>query len=299
MRPSTLFLLASLLVAAPAEAMHWRGAEPAGLLTDPRIGELSGLAASRRHPGRFWALNDSGASATLHLLDPDGSHRGSAELADTRNIDWEDLASFRLDGRDYLLIADTGDNGGLRAEVRLHVLEEPDAGETAPVAWTLRFRWPDGPRDCEAVTVDPERGEVLLITKKRVPAELYRLPLRPPAGSPDVLVAERLGRLQGIQQPTAEDLRRSPTWGRYRAQITGAALSPNGRLLAVLNYRALYFVVRPEDGDWADALARPLPSLPLPFTPQAEAVAFSLDGRALLVGSEQLPSPLWWFRIVD
>lgn len=297
-RFSFLLAAAALSVAPAASAARDTTPEPAGLVTDSRLGEISGLAASRRHDGLYWALNDSGSDAVLHLMAPSGDHRGSATLAGVRNIDWEDMASFRLDGRDYLLVADTGDNGGVRRELLLHVLEEPAAGDAAaPVAWTLRFRWPDGPRDCEAVAVDPVRGEILLITKKRVPPELFRLPLRPPAGAPAVLVAERIGTLPGIQQPTSEDLRRSPTWGRYRAQITGASLSPNGRVLAVLNYRALYFLVRDDDGGWERALRHPGAAVPLPFTPQAEAVAFAPDGRSLLVASEQLPSPVWRFRL--
>jgi hypothetical protein len=30
----------------------------------------------------------------------------------------------------------------------------------------------------------------------------------------------------------------------------------------------------------------------MPWLPQAEAIAFATDGRSLLIGSEQLPSPL-------
>jgi hypothetical protein len=67
----------------------------------------------------------------------------------------------------------------------------------------------------------------------------------------------------------------------------------------VLNYRALHFLVRPVDGDWSDALRQPPAVILLPFTPQAEAVAFSVDGRSLLVASEQLPSPVWRFRLVE
>ena len=49
--------------------------------------------------------------------------------------DWEDIAAFELDGRTYLLVADTGDNGGLRKTLQLHVVEEPAPDrERAPEA---------------------------------------------------------------------------------------------------------------------------------------------------------------------
>ncbi len=111
------------------------------------------------------------------------------------------------------------------------------------------------------------------------------------------MVAELIGTLPGIEQPDAGDLRRSPIYGRYRAQITGADLSPNGRVLAVLNYRSVHFLVRPANGDWGPVLAGKPSHLTLPLMPQAEAIAFALDGQSLLIGSEQLPSPLLRYRI--
>jgi hypothetical protein len=290
-----LLLPLLLLLAGPALGARWSDPEVAGLVTHEALDEISGLAASRAHPGDYWAINDGGNSAELHLMDGRGQHRASVEVPGLRNLDWEDLASFEQDGRHYLLIADTGDNGGIRQTLALHVIEEPVAlDQPARLAWTLRFRWPDGPRDCEAVAVDAASGEVLLISKKRVPAEVFRLPLAP---SPDEQVAQFVGDLSGIAQPDARDLARSPIYGRYRSQVTAADLSPNGRVLAVLNYRAVYFVVRERGEDWPRALARRPPSLSLPWIPQAEAIAFSLDGNALTIASEQLPSPLIRFHI--
>ena len=289
-------LLALLLLPALAHGARWSSPEVTGLVTDRAMDEISGLAASRAHPGRYWAINDSGNTAEIHLLDPRGQRHASVALQGAANIDWEDLASFELDGRRYLLVADTGDNGGIRQQLLLHVLEEPvSLDRPAPVAWTLRFRWPDGPRDCEAAAVDPVRGEVLLISKKRVPAELFRVSLRPAAGEQ---VAELIGTLRGIEQPDAEELEKNPVYGRYRAQVTAADLSPNGRVLAVLNYRSVHFLVRERGADWMPSLQKKMPHLILPWIPQAEGIAFSVDGRSLLIGSEQLPSPLIRYRIV-
>ncbi len=290
-----ILLPLALLLSAPTLAARWGGPEIAGLVTDQAMDEISGFAVSRSHPGHYWAINDSGNSAQLHLMDGSGRHRASVAVTGARNVDWEDLASFELGGRNYLLVADTGDNGGIRQDLALHVFEEPtDLGQPAKLAWTVRFRWPDGPRDCEAAAVDPVRGEVLLVSKKRVPAELFRVPL---AHSDQERVAEKIGTLTGIEQPDAGDLARSPLYGRYRAQVTGADLSPNGRVLAVLNYRSIHFLVRGRGEDWKPSLATKMPHLALPWIQQAEAIAFSADGQELMVGSEQLPSPLVRFRV--
>src|SRR3546814_3441453 len=82
--------------------------------------------------------------------------------------------------------------------LQLHVIEEPasldEVAQHAPLepAWSIAFRWPDGARDCEAVAVDARRGEVLLISKKRTPPELFALPLRPRADG--MQVARKIGR---------------------------------------------------------------------------------------------------------
>ena len=297
-RTPRLFPLCMFLMLSPvAVAARWSEPEIAGIVAHGALAETSGMAASRAHPGDWWTINDSGNGAQLQLMDAQGRHRGSVDVSGAENRDWEDLAAFEFEGRPMLLVADTGDNGGIRSELQLHAIEEPaETGRPARVAWTLRFAWPDGPRDCEAIAVDAARGEVLLLSKKRVPPELFRLPLRPPADG-GVLVAERLGTLAGVAQPDADDLAKNPVYGRYRAQITSAALSPNGRVLAVLSYRSLHFLVRERGADWTASLAAPVSTLVLPWVPQAEAVAFAPDGLSLMIGSEQLPSPLLRYRV--
>lgn len=293
-------LFPGLLLAAPlaAAAAAWSPPEMVGLMADARLAETSGIAPSRRHPGRFWVHNDSGNAPELHLMSSEGTRVASVAIDKVRNVDWEDLGSFRLDGRDYLLIADTGDNGGVRRNLSLIVVEEPAVvtdGMRLEPAWTLRFRWPDGARDCEAVAVDAAAGEVLLVSKKRVPPELFRIALRPPGG--EAQVARLLGRLRGIAQPSEADIRQNPIYGRYRSQVTAADLSPDGRSLAVLNYRAVYLYTREHNADWTGALERPQ-RLDFAWMPQAEAVAFGIDGQSLWVAGEQRPSPLIRFRRV-
>ena len=305
--------------AAPAHAVRWSGPEYAGLLTDPDLAEVSGLAASRVQPGAFWINNDGGNGEALVLIQPvrgaaiddegdnavvdaTGDHAtrvASVTVTGVTNVDWEDLDSFVLDGRNYLLIADTGDNGGIRKTLKLHVVEEPakpkDGDRIAP-AWSIEFAWPDGARDCEAVAVDAARGEILLVSKKRVPPELFRVPLRPT--TPGVQTAERIGTLAGIVQPREQELKQNPVYGRYRSQVSGADLSPNGRVLAILNYTRVYFFIRPDGSQpWQQSQLERAGALEFPWLPQAEAIAFSADGMSLILGGEQRPSPLIRFQV--
>ncbi|GAB3732384.1 hypothetical protein GCM10028862_13690 [Luteimonas pelagia] len=287
-------MLAAVLAAvatgcAFSEAPH---AQLSGLLTDDRLDEVSGLAASRRHDGTLWVHNDGGNGPHLYAIGARGALQGRLTLDGADNTDWEDMAAFRLDGRDYLLVADVGDNGGLRHTLQLHVIEEPaelsGAMRAAP-AWSIAFRWPDGARDCEAVAVDAASGRVLLVSKKRQPPELFAVPLRP-AGD-GVQVAEALGTLAHVPAPS--DLPGNGTTEAVRGQVTAADLSPDGRELAVLTYDEALVYARRDGEPWAAAVARPPRRQPLPLLPQAEALAWRNDGRRLHATGEFRPAPLF------
>jgi hypothetical protein len=261
------------------------------LITDERLNEISGIAASRQHDGVFWVHNDGDNPAELHAIDREGTLRATLRISGVRNVDWEDLAAFDLDGHHYLAIADVGDNGGLRRDLRVLIVEEPaELRDTQrPPTWKVRFRWPDGARDSEAMAIDERERAIYVVSKKRVPPELFRLPLDPGTGG--VIEAERVATLGGIEQPTDADLRRNPVYGRYRAQITAADISPDGERFAVLNYRRVYVWSR-RGRDWPATLSETPQVIQFPWIPQAEALAFDPRDGSLWISSERLPAPL-------
>ena len=263
-----------------------------GWMTNPALDEVSGMAASRAHPGVLWVENDSGNPADVYAVSPGGSLLATLHVDGVPNIDWEDFASFDLDGRHYLLVSDAGDNGGIRKTLALHVFEEPTELRDAHVkpAWSIAFRWPDGPRDCEAVAVDARTASVLLVTKKRVPAQLFRLPLRPTPGG--MATAELLGTLNGIPQPTPDEIAAAPHYAKYLSQVTAIDLAPDRGSMAVLTYRRAYLYRRAPNEDWAQAVAHAPVQLSFGWLPQAEALAFARDGRSVYISGEHLPAPI-------
>lgn len=265
----------------------------AGLLLDERLGEVSGLASSRRHEDVLWVHNDGGGGPLLYALGNRGGLRGVLEVEGVLNTDWEDMAAFTLDGAHYLLVADTGDNGGLRHTLQLHVVAEPGAiteKASQPAAWSIAFRWPDGPRDCEAVAVDVANERVLLVSKKRRPPEVFSLPLRPVGD--EVQVAELVGTLAGVPAPSEAERQSDPGRPSLRGQVTAADLSPDGRRLAVLTYEEVLVYERASGEAWKDALTRSPRLQALPLLPQAEALGWSADGTRLHATGEFRPAPL-------
>ena len=292
--PRISLLAALLLGIAACTPPSLPFARLAGLVTSRQLGEISGLAASHAHDGVLWAINDGGNPARLYAISRRGRLLARYEVEGADNQDWEDLASFELDGRRYLLLADTGDNGGRRRGFSLHVFEEPAElanGRLKP-AWTIRARWPDGPRDCEAVAVDAAAGQVLLISKKRVPPELFSLPLADPRGA--VVEARRIGRLAGVPQVGEELRRKDPKLAALFSQVTAADIAPNRRILAVLTYGSVLFYRRGEGESWAAATARTPEAHDIPPIPQAEALAWSAGGGGLYATGEFVPAPLFY-----
>lgn len=288
---SLVFCTESQAASPASNPVSASGFEPLPELRSAVLTELSGLAVSRREPARLWAVNDSGNAASLVALNGRSEVVGVVPVQDGDNHDWEDLASFELDGRPWLLIADTGDNFSLRSEVALILLPEPRPSDPGVrPERVIRFRYEDGPRDCEAVAVDAPRRRVLLADKGRTPAGLYELPLE---GADEVRIARRIGEFPELVHTP---LPRVPTLGglRGRGTPTAMSLSADGRRLAVLTYLTLSLFERGAKEDWSAVLRRaPQHSARLPRRPLFEALALSADGRSALLGTEGKPAYLY------
>ncbi|MEM9601255.1 MAG: hypothetical protein AAGA11_00210 [Pseudomonadota bacterium] len=261
-------------------------------LRDARLVEASGLAATLAGPRGYWALNDGGNRAALFRLSEDGATLARLPVVGARNRDWEDLASFRWRDSNWLLIADTGDNRARRQRVALHLVAEPaPEARRARVTATVSVRYPDGPRDAEAVAVDPLRGEILVLSKRDRPGRLYRLPLSAFDTPTAVHRLEHVGVVAPDGPPSALALLRQPELLAVGSHVTALDISADGRHAVVLGYRRARTVTRRDGETWLTALSR-LDALPDHRLAQAEAVAFSRDATHIVITSEGAHAPL-------
>jgi len=266
-----------------------------GTVRDPAIGESSGLAASRRNPGLLWTHNDSGDDPLVFCLDLQGRSCGVWQVTGADAWDWEDMAAGPgpKAGEPYLYLGDIGDNLDQRDEIIVYRIPEPVAGgggsvstkgspATTAAAEALRLQFPDGPHNAEALLVHPSTGDIYVVSKEAQSAKVYK------AAAP--LVPSKVAMM--IQVGTI----RLGTGSRGLETITGADISPDGRRVAVSTYAQGYELELPEgevfDDIWAQ---RPIPVVLGP-RPQGEAVAYRLDGRALLTSSEIVP---WTLQQVE
>jgi hypothetical protein len=266
---------------------------PVGHISHATASETSGIAASRRDRDLLWTHNDSAGQPVLYALGTDGRLRGAVRITGLKNTDWEDIASFELDGQPWLLIADTGDNGSNRKNCALYVIAEPDitgitAGQelTASVAWKIPVTYPDGPRDCEAVAVDAREETVFLLTKRSNPPTLYSLPLRTPAPG-QAVTASLVAHLRDIPQPNSRQKVMPTPTGRYRAYITALDIAPDRLSATVLTYGDILLYHRRPGEPWSTVFSRAPEVLAPHGLAQAEAACFSQDSKSLFVTGER------------
>ncbi len=276
--------------------------EVVGQLEDKRLREVSGLVASHRLDDQFWVINDSGAKAIIHAIDTTGGVRGQLRIDDTDNRDWEDLAAFERDGVPYLVVADIGDNSSRHRESRLYVIREADLrGDNKrreDADWIVSFEYPDGPRDAEAIAVDQGEGYAYVLTKRDLPARLYRVPLDP---DPDDgrMAAELLGPITSLPVPPRRDFEMAGITRDWYWQPTAMDFSRDGRFAAVLTYEAVYLYARRNGQGWYEALNGVPLGLSLGRIQGAESIAFSADGTALYLTIESRKAPLFRVDLSD
>ncbi|MGW8265664.1 MAG: hypothetical protein ACWGSQ_04800 [Longimicrobiales bacterium] len=202
----------------------------------------------------------------LFALDQEGGLVARIPFVGARMWDWEDLAVGDCPTGTCLYLADTGDNQEIRPRAQLLRITEPVLLEETPLtAEVFPITLPNGPRDIEAIFVLPG-GEVYFISKGRNdPLTVYRypLPLRP----------NELVSLEEVQ--TLSDGSMS-----LFSQVTGADASPDGRMVVVRSYEALFFY-RVEDGHLTPLEGGRVALLTLQ-EPQGEAVGFGPEGRIIL-----------------
>ncbi|MEY9214067.1 hypothetical protein NI17_021615 [Thermobifida halotolerans] len=241
-------------------------------LSDPRIAESSGLAASHRHEDVYWTHNDSGPDygPVLYAVDSDGDTVATVRLVgDGVAIrDWEAVAIGADDeGEPAIFVADIGDNfqGGW-PEVRVYRIPEPrDLVDQTVTATTFTLTYEDGGRDAEGLLVDP-RDNRLYVVSKEVAGSLYAAP----------------------EQPDPDGANTLTRVGTAPLFATDAAFSPDGSRYAIRTY----WNVTVYDAS-GGVPGRRIATLTLPESDQGESLTFTRDGNALLVGSEGVHSPVW------
>jgi hypothetical protein len=239
-------------------------------VSDPRIGEASGLTVSRKHPGIVYLHNDSGDKPRIFAVGPDGRTRATLTLAGAHARDWEGIASGKDDaGRPALFVGDIGDNlGGAWPYVTVYRVTEPDELKDQTLRPTaFKFKYEDGPRNAESVMINPTTNR-LYIVSKLFSGGVYEAPAKLRTGG-----YNKLHKIGGAP-PIATD----------------AAYAPDGRTYVIRTYFAANVYSKP---------GKLLRVISLPGEEQGEGITFTADGRSLLAASEGLRQPVYRVSLPD
>ena len=186
------------------------------------VSEASGLVESRTDPGTFYTHDDSGGEAAVYVLADDGTVVATQPVAGVVNRDWEDIALGPDRAGRSIYIGEIGDNGGSRTSISVYRIPEPDLRGLAPggslppvIPEIVDLVYPDGPRDAEAMLVDPSNGDIYVITKREERSRVYRASA--PRFEGETVTLERVGDLA--------------TGG-----VVGADVCPDGQTVLVKTY---------------------------------------------------------------
>jgi hypothetical protein len=211
---------------------------------NPALVENSAAVTSVTQPGILFGINDSGHEPHLFALDTLGVDRGRWLITGAGNVDWEAAALGPCRPVDSsttcIYIGDVGDNAAGRSSLTIYRVPEPRAaapGSTGALpSERVDIRYPTGRHDVEAIYVS-SNGDLFLLSKR---------PLRDAAGRlrPSLvfrLPAAAWGRTGPVTTELVDSLPIIPGQSEGR-QVTDAALSADGRRLAVRTYREVFII---------------------------------------------------------
>ena len=240
------------------------------LVAIPELVEASGIAVSRRVPGRLWMHNDDSGQPMLFAVDTRGSVTGKVSLSGATVEDWEAVAVGPCPAGSCVYVADIGDNDARRKRITIYRLPEPSGGdESVAVKDVFYATYPDGAHDAEALLVTLDGG-LFIVTKGDVgPVALYRFPRELRPGATHQL--ERVGQPRSSGKPPASE------------RITDGAVSADGQWVALRTTKSLTFH-RTEEltaGNWREVRRVDLGGV---GEAQGEGVAIGADATVYLAG---------------
>lgn len=241
-------------------------------LTNSRLSELSGLAASNKNRGYLWSFNDSGNGAEVFLLDEALNIKLTCKLVGIENRDWEDITVGP--GPDakktYVYIGEIGDNKAVYPLKYIYRFEEPDAKSSPEEISinqfdTLTFRLAGKLKDTESLLINPLTKNLYVVSKREEPVVVYEL--KYPHSTRDTLTADSIASLP-------------------ITQIVAGDFSADGKEILLKSYDNIYY--------WNNKSGKPVEKvflnkpveIPYEVEPQGESITWALDGSGFYTISE-------------
>lgn len=154
-------------------------------LINKPLREISGIISGNKNNKWVYVHEDSGNDNEMYIYNKSGKYQGYINLNGLKNNDWEDIAigPGPVEGEKYIYIADFGDNNAVRKNISIVRFVEPnlsllDSNFVYQVNEydVIAFEYPDGPRDAEALLINPITKDLIIVTKREANCHVYSLP---------------------------------------------------------------------------------------------------------------------------
>ncbi len=257
-----------------------------GEIENDELNEISGITASVKNNGIFWAINDSGGDNAVYGFNENGEHVAKIYLQGVENRDWEDITISR--STQQIFVADIGDNGHVYDTKYIYRFEEPWLNleelpliDTVNVA-TIAFQYPTGNYDAETLMCDPEYQGLYIVTKRSSESPggedlVFKLPF--PQSTNEVIMAEDVGSIS------------VPAWYYSGDEMyygaTAGAISTVGDEMIIKTYSDIFYWKK-QPGQTIDELfAQDFETVEYLQEPQGEAVCWDKYGTDYYTVSEE------------
>jgi len=158
-------------------------------ILESQLSNPTGLVYSRNNSDVVWAHNNKGNLNKIYAIGKNGSNRVSYTINGATNRDWEDIAIGKgpNPNLNYLYIADIGDDNTTYNSIVIYRFVEPTIqnnlapGSTLNISSNLvnrfEFVYPDGPKNAEALMIDPLNGDLYIVSKTNDSSIIYKTPM--------------------------------------------------------------------------------------------------------------------------
>ncbi|MEJ7597835.1 MAG: hypothetical protein WKG01_08010 [Kofleriaceae bacterium] len=259
---------------------------PVGNLTSSLIVEVSGLAASRVHPGVLYAHSEN--NSNFVAIDKTNAQIVGNYAAAIMPWDWEDIATGPGPAGSCIYMGEIGRASGREgpppSTFAVYRMKEPALVNGSPLTVTgdrFPFQYPDTPANAETLMVHPTTGDIYVVTKEGTTglSRVYKFPKPLPApGTMSTLI-----HVANLQLPLGANT-------NFRSATAGTIHPCSNRFL-IRTYSAVYEFRGPTGGTFESAFAATPVSLTSPVEGQGESIEYETNGAGFFTMSEREFSP--------
>lgn len=223
-----------------------------------------------------WVIEDSGNANEIYGLNKEGNLEKTIAIAETQNIDWEDITK---DKADNLYLGDFGNNDNMRKDLAIYkIAKDSLKNESVIPSYKVNFAYP------EQTEFPPKKTNLFYDVEAFVEYQnnFYLFTKNRSKGFDGTTLLYKIPNKAGFHQ--AQLLGKFQIEGDYQnAAITSASISPDGKKVVLLTHSKVWIFENFTSDNFFKGSAT---QVDLKHFSQKEAIGFK-DNQTLLIADEK------------